>query len=294
MNGCRHSLAALLLTTAACGGVHHVIRSDVPVPRTVAVLPFAGAADAAVREGTRALVASRLQARGYHVVESAWTDCVLSEHGWLRDPAGFDPAPLPLAEIVGALGVDAVAIGREFDESSFNILILRRHSFGGEVALRDAEGRAYWSANHAATVQGGFLLTSGQVFAELRAQGEHGTPMETLALVDEFVADVVGTVPAHPNEPGGDREPELMRVTQSRTPRHDGSERLVIEVQASPGCHVCCDLGPGHVGVPMVALPGEPGRFRGAQDLPAGAGPMSIVVRARNQFGREVRTEVTP
>lgn len=294
MNGRSSFLLLLLLPTSACGGVHHVLRRDVPAPRTVAVLPFAGAADAAVREGTRALLASRLQARGYHVVASGWTDGVLAERGWLRDPADFDPAPLPLPQLVHALGVDAVAIGREFTESSFNVLILRRHSYGGAIALRDAEGRAFWSANHAASVQGGFLLTSGQVFAELRAQGEHGTPMETLALVDEFVTDVVATLPARPRDERGDRAPELMQVRSSRTPRDDGSERLVVDVRASPGSEVRCDLGPGRVGVPMVALPDQPGLFRGVQDLPAGSAPVSIVVRARNAFGREARTEVTP
>lgn len=284
----------LLLTATACGGVHHVLRREVPAPRTVAVLPFGGPADAAVREGTRALVASRLQARGYHVVEPGWTDAVLSQHGWLRDPAGFDPAPLPLAAVVRALAVDAVAVGTGFDESSYNFLILRRHSFGGEVALRDAEGRSYWSANHAAAVQGGFLLTSGQVFAELRAQGEHGTPMETLALVDEFVTDVVATIPARDGDDRGDRAPELLAVTSSRTKRSDGSERLVVDVQASPGCQVRCDLDPSRVGVPMVALPDAPGHYRGAQDVPAGSAATAIVVRARNAFGRETHTEVKP
>lgn len=293
-NSRRSTLAACaLLLTTGCGGVHHKLRSDITAPRTIAVLPFAGAADAGTREATRALVHSRLVTRGYRVVETAWVDCVLTEHGWLRDPATFDPAAVPVTDLLAALGVDAVASGRDLDESRFNILVLRKHSFGGVLAVERQDG-TWWSANHSAGAWGGFLLTSGQVFEELRAQGNHGTPMATLALIDEFVADTAATLPPRQAATDGEVEPAIGGLTVQRRTAVDGSQRLVLEGRATPGCTVQADLLPTILGVPMVAVPGEPGRYRGAHDVPAGMVFDTIAVRARTRFGREVKSEVKP
>lgn len=278
---------------AACGGVHHTIRREVPQPATLAVLPFGGEADAATREATRALLQSRLAARGYRPVEANWVDRVLAERGWLRDPAKFDPAKLPMPEVIEALGVDAAVVGTDFDETRFNIVVLRRHAFGGTLAVQRRDG-VYWTANHAAGSFGGFLLTSGQVFEELRAQGNHGTPMATLALVDEFVSDVVGTVPARTAGGAAVGPPELAFVSASRAAGRDGSERLTVEGRATPGCTVTMDVLPAVRGVPMVAVPGEPGRYRGAHDLEQGVAVGAIALRARTAFGTESRVEVKP
>ncbi|MBL8728277.1 MAG: hypothetical protein JNM25_07605 [Planctomycetes bacterium] len=285
------SFGALLL--AACGGVHHAVHREVPAPKTVAVLPFAGPADASVRDGARALFASRLRARGYQTVELAWTDRVLTEHGWLRDPARFDASALPLRDVATALGVEALVLGHDFDESSFNIWLLRRHSFGGLLALQHGDGRTYWSANHAAATQGGFLLTSGQVFTELRAQGEHGTAMATLALVDEFTADVADTVPQRDAAPRTTQPPELRDASVAIDRRPDGTAWLVVEARSSAGVDVRCDVGT-LVGVPMVAARDATDRYRCERELPRAAAVTPIVLRARSRFGDEARLEVQP
>lgn len=288
------SIAALLaLSLAGCGGVHHTLRTDVPQPATLAVLPFAGDADVATREAARALVQSRLAARGYRLAETPWVDRVLSEHGWLRDPAKFDGERLAIDQVIAALGVDAVVVGRDLDESSFNVFLLRRHAFGGALAVQRPAG-TYWSANHSAGAFGGFLLMSGQLFTEVRAQGDHRTPMSTLALVDEFVADVVATVPARTLAPDTGAEPAIGQVRASRSPSADGATRIVVESDATPGCTLWLDLPPTAVGVPMVALADAPGRYRGTHDLPAEATPGTVVVRARSRYGRETRVEVKP
>ena len=181
MNG-RCMLPVTGLVVAACGGVSHSVRTDLPMPVTVAVLPFAGPAAGELRASARQLVHSRLQARGYAAPELAHVDRVLSERGWLADPDRFDAARIEPAAVIGALGVDAVVFGTDVDLSSLNVVLLRRQAVCGRFALVDAQRRELWQADHAAGSFGGFLLTSGQVFTELRAQGEHGTPMASQRL----------------------------------------------------------------------------------------------------------------
>jgi len=289
----RLALGLALLSLTACSGVHHTVRSEFPQPATIAVLPLSGGADVGAREATRALLNSRLAARGYRTAELPWVDRVLSERGWLRDPATFPSTKLPIDDVLAALGVDAIVVGDDFDESSFNVLVLRRHSFGGALALQTKRG-PYWSANHSAGAYGGFLLTSGQVFSEIRAQGDHGTPMMTLALIDELVDDVVETVPARKNVVDPGAEPKIAEISTRRETAPDGGTRLVVESTAQPGCSVWLDVLPTSRGIPMVALPNEPGRYRGTHDVPANDAVVSIVIRARTPFGRETRREVTP
>lgn len=282
----------LALLAAACGSVSHRVYADVPAPRTIAVLPFAGPAAPGVCEAARALVHSRLRSRGYLVPELAWVDRVLAERGWLRDPAAFDPAPLPLPEVAAALAVDAVLVATGVHESSFNVVLLRRHAVGGRVALTVRDGRDHWRADHAASTFGGFLLTSGQVFTELAAQGAHRTPMATLALVDEFTADVVGTLPMRDAAPPPAGAPALVGAAVRREPRPDGSQRVVVTAQCSPGAVLRFDLVPSLLGVPMVATAQAPDRHEGARELPPGAPVTGIVVHAADAFGRTASTEV--
>lgn len=285
---------ALALLLAACGGVSARVRSDVPQPARVAVLPLAGDAPACLREATRQLVHSRLRTRGYEAPEPAWIDRVLSERGWLRDPARFDPKDLPLATLAQALDVDAVVVGTAFDESRFNILVLRRHAVSGELALRLADGREPWSSSHTTSTLGGFLLTSGQVFTELRAQGEHGSPMASLALADEFTADVLETLPRR-EQPRVDRAVPVVRaVVARRTKVGNGETRFVVEAEASAGATLRFELDPYVAGVPMVASTGNPQRYVGELDVPKDVVLKRIAVQARDAYGHEGAAEVRP
>lgn len=285
------ALALGALLTAACGGVSYRLHADVAVPSTVAVLPFAGDSPSGLRDSARQLLHSRLRNIGYQVPELGWIDRVLTEHGWLRDPERFDPSGLPLDRIANALAVDAVMLGKDLDESSFNIVVLRRHAVSGSLIVRTAAGREFWSSDHGASTFGGFLLTSGQVFTELRAQGEHGTPMASLALVDEWIADVVGTLPKPPMVDTMQAALAVSDVATRRERHADGSERLVVEARANAGSTVRFEAWPNVIGVPMAHHPDQPDRFRGEYDLAAGSPLDRIVVRARDAFGREATAE---
>ncbi len=294
MNALRPLAVGLALTFAACGGVSYHLDRNVPAPATVAVLPMQGPAPAGLRDAARQLLQSRLVARGYRVPELAWTDRVLSEHGWLRDPERFQLDAGKLGEMLTALHADAALVGDGFDESSFNVFVLRRHAVGGRVALRNADGREYWSSDHGASTFGGFLLTSGQVFAELRAQGEHGTPMASLALIDEFVEDVVGTLPTRELQPPPGAPPALTEVTSWRAAKGADVVRVRVEAKAPAGATLRFDLAPFAVGVPMVAQTDDAGRFHGEYEMPADVVVPRILVHARDAFGRETAMEVAP
>jgi hypothetical protein len=288
------ALAAMVpALLAACGGVSFRVRDELRTPESIAVLPFAGSAPPEAREAARALLQSRLQARGFHTVELRFVDRVLSERGWLRDPADFDPAALAMPDVATALGVDAVAVATDVEERAFHTLLLRRHAFGGSMSLHRRDG-VWWSAQYSASTLGGLALGSGQVFAELQAQGTHGTPMATLALVDQFVTDAAATVPARKAAARPDAEPRISNVTMSPAPGTIGHKRFVVEASVSPGADVRFDLVPGAGGVPMVALPGQSDRFAGSYELPAEATVTTVVVQARSPFGRTARVEVKP
>ncbi len=286
------ALTGMMVVFAACGSVNYRVNASVDAPRTVAVLPIRGAAPSGLRDVTRQLLHSRLQARGYRLPELAWVDRVLSEHDWLRDPERFTSNPTALAAVIAALQVDALLITDELDESSFNVILLRRHAVNGSARIHDAEGREYWSAGHGASNFGGFLLTSGQVFAELRAQGEHGTAMASLALADEFVADIVGTIPLREAAPLRAEPPRITHLTAARTPRTDGSERILVRAHATTGATLRFELAPHTSGVPMVQEPGHAERYQGEHDIPFGTAVQRVVVRARDAFGRETASEI--
>lgn len=283
--------AGVGLLLAGCGSVSHRLDPDVPQPTTVAVLPFTGPATPELRDAARQLLQSRLVQRGYRAPELAFVDRVLSERGWLRDPDHFTLPAAALREVLAALQVEAVLVGEELDESSFNVFLLRRHAVGGRLALRDAAGRASWSCDHGVSTFGGFLLTSGQVFAELRAQGEHGTPMASLALVDEFVQDVVGTIPLRTTAPAVAPPPRLGATEVGLADAADGQRRIVVTTTVDGAATLRFDLPPLAHGIPMVAIPGDPRRHRGQLDVPAGNQLPRVVVHARDAFGREVVAE---
>ena len=283
-------LLPLLLVLSACGGVSsHVAKGTAPA--TVAVLPVGGSADLGARELTRALFAARLGALGFHVVENAYVDRLLTERGWLRDPETFDVKAVPVKDAVLALGVDGVLLTADLDSSSFNMLIYRRQSVSGSVRLLDRNGAEWWSASYTASQTGGLLLKSGQVLSELRAQGAHGTPMATVALVDEFVEDTAATLPQQvpvgpPQGPGVPLVVANVAVERGPSPV-PGCERLVVTAESHEAAELDFDVGDKLTSVPMA----HQGRsFVGSADVPAGA-TGAVTVRARSPYGERRSAE---
>ena len=289
----RCGILAACTAISACGSVSYKVAKDLEAPATIAVLPLQGPAPAGLRDAARQLLQSRLVSRGYRCPELAWVDRVLSERGQLRDPERFVLDGKQLEAILTALQVDAAVVGEGIDETSFNVILLRRHAVGGRLAIRDRGGRDYWSSDHGASTFGGFLLTSGQVFAELRAQGEHGTPMASLALVDEFVEDVVATVPARQAPPPLPPTPPLTEVETFRVAAGADAVRVVVKARTAAGSSLRFELQPFVAGVPMVASPDDAGRYIGQYEVPATTDLRRLVVRARDAFGRETTAEVT-
>lgn len=283
-------VAAFAAALAACGAVDARIAADVPAPTSVAVLPVAGDAQAGLRDTARELLRSRLVARGHRAPESAWVDRVLAENGWLRDPANFrlDLAATDAAR--AALGVDALLVVDGLDESGFNLLAIRRHALAGEFSLRAAGGSERWGASHTAATFGGLAVGSGQVLTELRLLGVHGTPAETMALLDELVEDVVATAPAREAAalPPAGAPPDAIAVELED--RDAGTRRVTVRANAAPGSTVRFSLPPHVDGAPM-ATEGGPGRYVGRVDLPSDAAPTRVVVRARDAWGREAVSE---
>jgi hypothetical protein len=278
-----HAATSLAAVLAACGGVQHRLQPNVPPPHTIAVLPFQGLAAPAVRAAARQLAQSRLRTLGYRVAEPGYVDRVLTDRGWLRDPERF-VTPDSRTDVCVALGTDAILVGDGIEETKFNYLVLRRHRVGGTLTIDLADGREWWRVEHAAGKFGGFLLTSGQVFAEFRAQGEHGTPMATMALTDEFTADAIGTVPAVPATDTVPMPPPIANVVAKRTPTATGESRLLVEAAAPSGCQLRFAVDGAAAAVPMVESP-RTGHYRGWHDLPS-AEHVALTVYATDPWGQ--------
>ncbi|MEZ6038401.1 MAG: hypothetical protein R3F29_13035 [Planctomycetota bacterium] len=280
---------AIAMLATGCGGVSHHL-ADGPPPTSIAVLPFAGSADEGLRDAARSLLHSRVAARGYLSPEPQWVDRVLSEHGWLDDAAVFRAGDVPVAAACRALGVDALLVTTGVEDRSFNLLALRRHRVGGASLLRTADGGDYWSAEHSAGGFGGFLLTSGQVLTELQQTIEHGSAMESLALADEWIGDVAGTLPVRARAADMAGPPRIDDAAVQRTPHGDGV-RVTVTARATAGAVLTFDLGPCH-GVPMVTDPHDATRHRGACDFDtaeAAAAATSLRVDARDRIARTAR-----
>jgi len=280
----------LPLLLAACSGLSSTLHDDLPQPHTLAVLPFAGDAPPPTRELARGLFAARLRELGYRVVEPVYVDRVLAENGWLADPDAFAMSALPLADAIVRLGCDGVLVADELDESHYNLLLLRRQAVTGHLRILDRAGREWWTASHKVAKTGGFLLQSGQVLTELRAQGMHGNSAATIALVDGLLEDIAATLPrdersVEPTAPGRPLQVGAVEVQRSGA----AGTRLLVNATATPGACVWFDLGGDLVGVPMT---GSGDRFTGAIDVPAGVATTTLRVRARDPFGGEQQAEV--
>ncbi len=280
----------------ACSGLSYRHATDVPAPHTLAVLPIAGSATPPARELARGLLEARLRELGYRLAEDAWVDQVLTENGWLGDPDTFAPnaGGLPIGQLADRLDVDGVLLADGFDESSWNILVLRRHTFDGALRIVTRDGRDWWSARHAVGGTAGFLLQSGQLLTELRAQGMHGASAATIALVDALVQDVIATLPADADraEHQATPPPQPMQSALRAIAGADaGEQRMLITASAAPIAALTCDFGPDHTAVPMSR---EGAVFMAAIDVPAGRLPGTATVRARDAFGAEAQQETQP
>jgi len=290
-----------LLALGGCSGVSFQVQKEQPAPRTVAVAPIGGSADVGARELARSLLGARLEERGFDVVAAEYVDHVLSERGWLRDPEAFDRAALPAKEAAAALGVDAVLCADSLDRAGINLLLYRRQSISGTARLLGRDGAEWWSASYTASATGGLVLRSGQVITELRAQGEHGTPMATLALIDAWVESVVETVPrqerpAAPSAPGLPLALGSVRVSSEASPVA-GQRRIVVRAKAHPLARVEFDVAAAR-GVPMAAAGDQFASndfantdFVGAIDVPAAGGPLAVTVHAHSPYGQSESAE---
>lgn len=281
-------LALLALLPAACGGVSHHTARDAEAPRRVAVLPFGGDAPIGVRELCRGLLSARLAGMGYAVQEAERVDRVLAEAGWLQDPADFAPDAVPMAEAVRRLDVDGVLVVRELSEGGCNFLLFRRHSLGGGFTLGTRPEAPFWRADHTVASTGGFVLRSGQVLSEFRAQTGHYTPMESMELADRLIEEIAATLPRVEPLP----QPPAPAIAMARAQRQDGPRpelvTLRVEAQAPRDASLCFDL-PGRTGIPMVAV--DDG-FVGLVDLPREQAVAGLRLRARDPFGGETVREV--
>lgn len=289
----RRAVWSLLALLPACAGVS-VRSDDRPLPRTVAVLPLQGAADARLRTLCRALLVSGLRQHGLQVVETEHTDRILAEYGWLGDPEVFRPEHVGVDRACHALGVDAVLAGTGFDQRSFNLLLVRRHVFTGEVQLRRVDGSQALQISARAARGGGLLLQSGQILSELRAQGEHGTPREAVALVDALVDDVLAALPPLASPPAvnatGGRMDVALHAADLVLAAGTGSEsRLTIRGTVPPGTRVWLDFDSATSGIPASE---RSGAFSVSLDADPARLPGSVRLRARDGFGNTASVEV--
>jgi hypothetical protein len=287
---------AALLPLAACGGVSHHFAAGAIVPATVAVLPVDGRALPEVRATARGLATSWLMARGYDVLDTEWVDQALAERGWLDGSGALVAGAAKPAEVAAALGAEAVLVLRDVDEAEFNVFVLRRHRVCGRFELVASAGTGVWTATHGVGSFGGVLLGSGQVLSEALAVAAHGTPMATLGLVDQLVAETVATLPERARAAAAEG-PSIGAAAAVVHGGGDGSRRLVVTARSVGGVLARFDVDGRVVGMPMVPVPGQPGAFRGAYDLgtevPA-LGRPRVRVHVRDALGGLQSHEVRP
>ncbi|MEE8143224.1 MAG: hypothetical protein V3T77_08990 [Planctomycetota bacterium] len=279
----------LLSWMSGCGGVQVQISKELAVPSVVAVLPMGGEATPRELNYLRSRVREQLRVRYLNVFENDYVDRVLSERGWLADPDRFDPEALPVAEVREALGVEGVVMGHDFRSGYWNFLLLYRRSLRGVVGMYVAGGEHSWQARHRVSRSGGILLELGQIFSALRNQFQSGSPRVFVALAEEFVADVLATLPEL--QPGALRRsppPRIAEVEVKRLPSAAPEGRIQITVEATPAGVVSFDLLPEVVNMPTVEV--APGRYRGIYTVVRGdelAGPLDVKVHIRDPFGRQ-------
>jgi hypothetical protein len=282
---------ALPLILAACG-VNAVVDEGVEPPRRLAVLPLEGTIPWRDRELIRSMLRERLRTLRLTVIENEYTDRVLSERGWMRDPERFRFDAAQLSEQCAALGVDGLVRGSAFDADELDVGVAFRDAIRGAVECHRSDGRRHWRIEHSETQSGGLALRSGQVITAVREQLEHGSSVAFVALIEDWLDTVLAVLPELPLEgfelPRAPRIEELVLATALRRGAElQRGDRIVVEVRATPGAILAFDLAPLVEGLPMVEV--EPGRYRGEYRLAAdaGAGNPEVRIHLRDRFGRE-------
>jgi len=284
------ALSILLLSAlASCSGLSHRLDARVPAPHSIAVLPVEGSASLAERELLRGLLVARLRERGYSVAESQHVDRLLSETGRMADPETFCADRETIPAVAAVVGVDALLHVTSFDETNWNAIALRRHSIAASLRIVTRQGAEWWSARHSVAETGGFLLKSGQVVAELLAQGVSGTSAASLGKIDTLVDEVASVLPQDPDRSEHEAEsgaPSAREGSLAFSEKVAGRVRTTIGVRCEPGMLLVVDVGPLQ-GLPMAGV-GD--AYRAAVDLPEPAS--RVVVRSRNAMGAEASSTI--
>lgn len=277
----------LLSLLAACSGLSHRLHPDVPRPATIAVLPVGGDAAPALRELARGLLQARLQEHGFLVADADVVDQRLAERGWLADPDAFAPSRVKAEDAASAIGVEAVLLVADCDESRWNAVLVRRHSLAAHARIVLRDGREWWTAADTVGETGGLLLKSGQVLTEIGAQGVHGAGSASVDRIDELVTALASTLPVATMEASMAEAPTVPAVRRAEVVRTaDGERRLVVEADlASPTAVSVFDVGDVIVGVPMAGPMVGNGVRAGAVDLPPGMTAAEVRVRSRAALG---------
>lgn len=260
----RVGVALLALSLAALGSCSSLVtqrRPEVPTPRTVAVLPFAGEADPATRALLRGFVASRLAEERVLVLEREWVDRVLAEGGYLGDPDEFRFVQNEASAICARLGVDAVLAGDMVSYDKTELFVFHSRALRVRLQLFARDGRRAFLAQHAIGSRGGVALESGQVLSALQRELGHHASRERAGLAWRLVEEIFAAAGGFD---GGMLEPETrpqVASVEARIDEHASSERVVVEAEGSPGASARFDLGERVRGVPMFEH--APGRYRG-------------------------------
>ena len=209
-------------------------------PRTLAVLPFRSLDDdpVSLRQAafTRQAFVDRLLLTPYSILEPRLVDRRLRKLGIAR-PLQNGEWP---AAALRALQVDAALAGElsPFETTNFG-LYTGEHMEGRFRLFALPEGDTLWEAQYDMRQDGGLIINSGQVLAEIERWSE---PLEELYAqgVDKFVNRVVETFPPYP---GTSRAIDLPEVgTIAVTPSASGTlglgDRIDFSLQASPGLRI--------------------------------------------------------
>ncbi|MBL8897673.1 MAG: hypothetical protein JNM84_08595 [Planctomycetes bacterium] len=279
-------LAALPALLPGCSSLVTQRRAEVPTPRVVAVLPFAGEAEPATRALLRGFVASRLAEERVLVLEREWVDRVLAEGGYLGDPDDFRFAQNEASSICARLGVDAILVGDLIGYDKTELFVFHSRSLRARLQLFARDGRRGWMAEHSVGVRGGVAPESGQVLTAIQHELGHHASRERAALAWRLVEEIFA---ASGGFDGGMLEPETRPAVaraSARLERVGAREQIVVEAEGSPGAGARFDLGERVRGVPMREH--APGRYRGIFERRSGDGlgeRPAVRVELRDAFG---------
>ena len=285
----KHMVLVAFSLLAGCGSLHTRLDKDVPAPREVAILPFSGDGTLQDRELMRTMLRERLAVRYVAVLDNAWVDRVLSEHGWLGDPETFDAKKLPLPAVCAALGTQAVVVGTDFGTSSFDIGLFYRRGVGGKLEWITAKGQNYFEGDYVATTTGGIVLKSGQIIQAIVDTFESGTSRGFLALVEEYYDTVLGALPEYP----ADGLPQRPRGSlESATAAGENGNLVHVVAKGTPGLVVSFDITPELARVPAAEV--RPGEYHALVRVAQGKLSGNVRVRGRDALGREASVPSAP